>query len=185
MHNGARAPFVCRSAENLTRKRDNRESYYAYRPTNVPKKISSISFFHIRVSARRKTVYKLKSKRGVLHRDHVARGTSEAVTAGIRAVPCHCSFVPGPFVISYIFITALHHRPYRCILYRRPFPPLFFPSLFPPARTRTPRVPVTVHRYLRPSLNSQEGFNRQTAGELRNLSENSNFRSFGLPRNFP
>lgn len=62
-------------------------------------------------------------------------------------VPCHRSFVPGPFVILYIFITPLHHRvPMHSLhgLFLLSFSRLSFHL-----RGHAHFVPVTVHRYLR------------------------------------
>lgn len=106
----------------------------------------------------------------VLHRDHVPCGTSEAATAGIRAVhartlsPFLCPGTICYFVHIHNAVTSSRTDAFST----RPFPSLFFPSLFPPARTRTLRagycssIPAL-------SLNSQEGFNTQTAAKLRNF----------------
>lgn len=106
----------------------------------------------------------------VLHRDHIPCGTSEAATAGIRAVhartlsPFLCPGTICYFVHIHNAVTSSRTDAFST----RPFPSLFFPSLFPPARTRTLRA-VYCSSIPALSLNSQEGFNTQTAAKLRNF----------------
>lgn len=78
-----------------------------------------------------------------------ARGCDSRNTSGTRAYPVTVSFVPATicyFVHIHNAVTSS-----RTDAFSPPplFPSLFFPSLFPPARTRTRLAPVTVHRYPR------------------------------------
>ena len=157
-----RHTFVCRIGGILNRKRDNRVSYYAYRPTEVPKEVSSVSFFPFRpVSGRRETVCQLKSKRGVLQRDHVARGTSEAVTAGIRAVHARTpSLFLCPGTICYF--VHIHNGVTSSAVPMHPLSPAFSSSLFPVSLSTCADTHTSCAGYCSsipaPSLNSQEGF---------------------------
>lgn len=95
--------------------------------------------------AKRRKVVEIKRNSVVGSR---AANNGDTVTSGIprraeRYNTVTVPFVPSPFVILYIFITALHHTgAYRCIL---SLPLLFFfpPGIFPRFPFPRPRIPIS------------------------------------------
>lgn len=161
MHNGARAAHVCLSSGGiLIANRDYRAErllrVYFQRP-----RISTPRFSSGRARPPGGEGRGRETKNGEIEtprftrrsrrdaRAVEARGCDSRNTSGTRAYPVTVSFVPATicyFVHIHNAVTSS-----RTDAFSPPplFPSLFFPSLFPPARTRTRLAPVTVHRYPR------------------------------------
>lgn len=163
MHNGARAAHVCLSSGGiLIANRDYRAErllrVYFQRPRISTPRFSS---GRARPPGEEGREGERETKNGEIEtprftrrsrrdaRAVEARGCDSRNTSGTRAYPVTVSFVPATicyFVHIHNAVTSS-----RTDAFSPPplFPSLFFPSLFPPARTRTRLAPVTVHRYPR------------------------------------